>query len=281
MILYAKDTETGLTGKAVRLVQPMIVSVGIDSYPPGLIIRVDDEPVTAYQTIVSWEEHELELLAEEQPPYTFVAWSDGSISPSRTIRLNYSEPAITAVFCAENEGTCTDDLECCTEICFRGVCASERTPTTSPAPTAPTLAPSSPIPPEYSGSTPEDSPSPSDVAGSSSGNSLNENEGDKNGRDINATTTTFFVVIGIAAIVAGAVCFARRAMLRSRPQSNEKPEADPKEGTEEQAQNCADEESPRLSSNHLNGDPSAKASNESETVGGTVVTQDTAQTSSD
>lgn len=275
MILYAKDTETGLTGKAVRLVQPMIVSVGIDSYPPGLIIRVDDEPVTAYQTIVSWEEHELELLAEEQPPFTFVAWSDGSISPSRTIRLNYSEPAITAVFCAENEGTCTDDLECCSETCFRGVCASERTTTISPAPTAPSLAPSlapsSPITPENTLSTSEDSPSPS----------LNEKEGDKNGRDINATTTTFFVVIGIAAIVAGAVCFARRAMLRSQPQSNENPEADPKEGAKEQAQYSADEESPRLASNHLVDDPSAKASNESKTVGGTVVTQGTAQTSND
>ncbi|KAG7354350.1 microbial collagenase precursor [Nitzschia inconspicua] len=48
VILYAKDTESGLAGKTSRLVQPMLVSVGIDSFPPGLMVRVDDKPVTAY-----------------------------------------------------------------------------------------------------------------------------------------------------------------------------------------------------------------------------------------
>lgn len=239
VILYAKDEETGLTGKAVRLVQPSLVTVGIDSFPPGLIVRVDDEPVTAYQTIVSWKEQDLELIAEDQPPYIFVSWSDGSTDPNHSIRLNYSEPAVTAVFCSE--GPCTEDLECCSGICFQDTCVDEESPETEP---------------------------------SSSGSSPSQGNGSDATKDPNANATTtmtvFFVVIGVVVVVGAAACFTRTVCLKSKQQPFSTP-------LEVHPGKCDDEEAPLAGNPSSNADASINPlSEESKPDGSTVVTQDSA-----
>jgi hypothetical protein len=253
VILYAKDAETGLTGIATTLVQPMLVSVGIDSFPPGLTVRVDDEPVTAYQTIVSWQEHNLEVTAEDQPPYTFVSWSDGSTESSISIRLNYSEPAITAIFCAEDEGTCNEDSECCSGICFQSICVEERSPTTVPL----THLTSSSEPPK------------SADASSDSGNA----------RDPDAIAITFFVVVGIAVFALGGIWFAWRVLLKSRTTQN--PHPAPKDVLEEQAPKQCDEEAAVTQDNIVTNDDDASdvLSNGAKSKGATVITQDTTSTS--
>jgi hypothetical protein len=140
--LYAKDENTGLTGKATRLVQPAMVEVGIDSYPFGLEVQVDDEPVTAYQTIISWKNHDLQLAAADQPPFMFLAWSDGSTKQQHSMLLNSSFPEITAIFCAKNNGPCTENFACCSKLCFEEVCVTELPPTGTPS-AQPTFQPSS------------------------------------------------------------------------------------------------------------------------------------------
>ncbi|KAG7351256.1 PKD domain containing protein [Nitzschia inconspicua] len=242
VILYAKDTESGLTGKTSRLVQPILVSVGIDSFPPVLIVRVDDEPVTAYQTIVSWQEHELELVAEDQPPYMFVAWSDGWINPIHSIPLNASELSITAVFCSENEGTCADNLEWCTGICSEKICIAENVVATSP--------------PDQNGS-------------------FDEN------RYPNAVAMTFFVVIGIGVIAIGAIFLRRRILLNSQQTLKVQTESTSAEGPHEQPLKSKDEESPGGFFHNSDDVSDILSNDDSKPAYGTVVTHDTTPSTND
>jgi glucose/arabinose dehydrogenase len=117
IILYATD-DYGLTTKVSRTVQPELVSVGINTSPSGLKIRVDD--VSTSGKIVSWKNHNLHLIAENDPYFQFMSWSDGVIEKNRSIALQRSDPVFQANYCAANNAPCySDGILCCSGFCHR------------------------------------------------------------------------------------------------------------------------------------------------------------------
>ena len=121
--MFAVD-ENGLTGEATRQVQPMMVSVDIDSSPPGRTIVVDGEPITAFEEVLSWQNHEMKIEVEDEPPYLFQKWSDGETSRERSEILNTTS-VFTAIFCVGEGGSCNGDgnVVCCEGSCHEvGIC---------------------------------------------------------------------------------------------------------------------------------------------------------------
>jgi hypothetical protein len=117
VILRATD-EDGLTGETSVLLQPSLVEVNVATYPIGLDLLVDEESVLALDEVWSWNEHDLKLRAENQPPYIFTSWSDGITLAERTVRLNMTDPFFVANFCVEDGGPCDTDKEsCCNNVC--------------------------------------------------------------------------------------------------------------------------------------------------------------------
>jgi hypothetical protein len=201
--------------------------------------------VTAYQTIVSWKEHDLALSAENQGPFTFLSWSDGSTDPNHSIRLKNSELAITAVFCAEVEGPCSHNLECCSRACFDDLCVRELPPTSLPLTTSPTSTPSS-----KSSQTNED-------------------------LEVLATTiVVLIVVVAVAVVVFAVACVARTIYLKWKKNSIDSPKDVP--CNEHHLR--VDEEAPLAGKPVLTEDALSTSSNGSKPKDGTVVTQDTALT---
>lgn len=166
-IMLTVADEYGLTATVSRLVLPKKFSVGIDSNPKGLDVYVDGEPVTSFQSIVSWQNHELHLVAEDQPPFVFTSWSDGVTERERSVKLNNtSDTMLVANFCtASDGGFCSEGSQCCSEICVEGSCVVSAPPTASPSAT-PAPAVDSVSPPTTSPSVPvavETPPTPSDT----------------------------------------------------------------------------------------------------------------------
>ena len=121
--MFAVD-ENGLTGEATRLVQPMMVSVDVDSSPPGRTIVVDGEPITAFEEVLSWQNHEMTIEVEDEPPYLFQKWSDGETSRERSEILNTTN-VFSAIFCVGEGGSCDgdDSVVCCEGPCNEvGIC---------------------------------------------------------------------------------------------------------------------------------------------------------------
>jgi PKD repeat protein len=148
IILTAID-NMGLTTEVRRIVQPAKVLVGIESNPQGLVIMVDLNPVETTAEIVSWKEHNLLVEAEDQEPYVFTSWSDGSTERQRKVKLSEDEPVIRANFCLEDFGQCLTDEECCSGLCVENVCLAEMAsaaPTSSAVTTSPPVAPPSASP---------------------------------------------------------------------------------------------------------------------------------------
>ncbi len=140
IILTVADDQ-GLTTTVTRLVQPKKVTVGIDSNPKGLEVRVDDEPLTAFQSILSWQDHDLLLTVEDQPPFVFTSWEDGDTNRERSVKLNFSNPMFLANFCAENGGNCSEGPVCCSGFCVESTCAAAATSTESPTTATSTESP--------------------------------------------------------------------------------------------------------------------------------------------
>lgn len=126
IILYAID-ENGLTGEVNRLVQPMMVPVGVDSSPPGMTVIVESEPVTAFDQVWSWKNHEITMEAQDEPPLLFQQWSDGEINRERTVLLNMTSPLFIAFFCVDDGGSCENEgFVCCEGPCNKlGYCGEE------------------------------------------------------------------------------------------------------------------------------------------------------------
>lgn len=123
IILYAID-ENGLTGEVNRLVQPMMVPVGIDSSPSAMKVVVDSETITAFEQVWSWKDQEITLEVEDQPPFIFQRWSDGDTSLSKNVVLNMTSPIFVAHFCVSDGGSCLEEEhECCQGVCNpNGIC---------------------------------------------------------------------------------------------------------------------------------------------------------------
>jgi hypothetical protein len=115
IILRVTDKD-GLTAESSVLVQPSLVKVEVDTYPTGLKILVDEEPLPTLQEVWSWTEHDLHLKVENQPPYVFTSWSDGVISAERTVTLNTTNLSFVANFCVQDGGSC-ELQRCCNATC--------------------------------------------------------------------------------------------------------------------------------------------------------------------
>ena len=147
MIILVATDKSGLSTQVERIVKPSLVRVGIDSDPRGLSVIVDNFPVTAFRTAVSWKEHDLRLEAEDQNSYRFKSWSDGSTDRQRTMKLSRDYQTIQANFCKEDQLRCSTSEECCSENCVKEMCQPITkipvlSPTTRPT-TRPTTKPTS------------------------------------------------------------------------------------------------------------------------------------------
>jgi PKD repeat protein len=123
IIMYATD-DKGLTATTSRDVFPALVYVDIDSNPRGLKVYVDAYPVVTPQQITSWANHNLHLHVDDQPPHSFLSWSDGGGRSHSTLLLDNSQPAVHASFCLDNNSPCSSSAECCSERCVLGLCRS-------------------------------------------------------------------------------------------------------------------------------------------------------------
>jgi hypothetical protein len=90
-----------------RDIHPKKQSLEFQTEPPGLQIVLDNYYLTAPETIASWENHILRVMAPDQPPYFFQKWMDSGMGQNRTIVVSaledHSTPKYTAVFAHADE----------------------------------------------------------------------------------------------------------------------------------------------------------------------------------
>jgi len=119
--------ENGLVGETNRLVQPSLVVVDVKSNIPGTSILIEDEPITIPKKVWGWQEQDIHLVIENNPPYVFRSWSDGLEDPVRVVTLNYSDPVLEAIFCVDDGGNCLvggEEQACCIGACNSdGICS--------------------------------------------------------------------------------------------------------------------------------------------------------------
>jgi PKD repeat protein len=123
IILSATDSY-GLHTEVDLLVQPMKKNVTIATTPPGIEMVVENNAVITPREIVSWQGHQLNVLAKDVPPFEFRAWSDGDANRERKIEINMDNQQILAVFCAQDNWLCTSSEECCGGLCVDNYCQS-------------------------------------------------------------------------------------------------------------------------------------------------------------
>mmetsp|Transcript_4218 Transcript_4218/g.10012 ORF Transcript_4218/g.10012 Transcript_4218/m.10012 type:complete len:904 (-) Transcript_4218:128-2839(-) len=123
IILKATD-DNGLTTTVNRLVQPLKINVGIESDPPDIEVTVDAYPLRTSEQIVSWKNHKLNVLANDQPPFLFQSWWDGNTERERKITLEEDGQSVLAIYCIQPNGSCSSDEECCSGSCENKICAS-------------------------------------------------------------------------------------------------------------------------------------------------------------
>jgi glucose/arabinose dehydrogenase len=97
--LTATDSQ-GLSSTVVRNFQPHKVSLSFATVPDGLTVTVNGTPVTAPQTLTSWENWALNVDAPAQAgpggaTYVFSSWSDGGGSAHTLVT-----PAVNATYTA-------------------------------------------------------------------------------------------------------------------------------------------------------------------------------------
>jgi hypothetical protein len=142
VIMYATD-DNGLTTEVFVDVQPNIVQVSINSIPKGLAVMVDEYSVTTPETITSWENFNLPLVVENQPPFKFSHWVNSSsgttVATERTMEINVNTNemknvntattlSLTAVFCIDAQFCSAEaEVRCCTGSCVDGYCVSDST----------------------------------------------------------------------------------------------------------------------------------------------------------
>jgi glucose/arabinose dehydrogenase/PKD repeat protein len=76
VLMYAIDDATGLETVVSRKIQPRKLFVEFDTEPSGLQLLIGDFPVTTPTTIVSWENQNLRVEAQDQGSFVFQRWSD-------------------------------------------------------------------------------------------------------------------------------------------------------------------------------------------------------------
>jgi hypothetical protein len=124
VIMTAIDSN-GVTTEVFRDVHPRNVTVDIQTEPAGLEILVDEYMVLAPQEIVSWVNHQVLLRVQDQPPFLFQEWGDGSTSKTMnmTLRSNDEKAVVVARFCLARNSFCGKSWICCSGECNEsGMC---------------------------------------------------------------------------------------------------------------------------------------------------------------
>jgi len=121
IILKATD-KNGLTTEIDRIIQPSKINVGIESNLPGVEVTVDAYPVRTSEQIVSWKNHKLHVLANDKSPFIFRSWWDGNTQRERKITITEDGQSVLALFCAQENWSCSSDDECCGGLCTRNRC---------------------------------------------------------------------------------------------------------------------------------------------------------------
>jgi len=124
IILTATDGD-GLTTQTERIVHPWKINVNIESDPPGIEVTVDEHPLTTSGEIVSWQGHNLNVFARDQPPYIFQKWWDGNTEQERKIALEEDGQVVKAIYCAQDFWICMKDEDCCSGHCKMMACTSK------------------------------------------------------------------------------------------------------------------------------------------------------------
>jgi len=126
IILKATDVN-GLTTEVDRLVQPLKLTVVIESNLPGIELTVDAYPLTTSEQIVSWKSHKLNVLAQDQMPFLFRSWWDGNTERERKITLQNDRQSVLVIYCTQPYWFCSSDEECCSGSCKAMYCVSDIT----------------------------------------------------------------------------------------------------------------------------------------------------------
>ncbi|KAL3920128.1 MAG: hypothetical protein SGILL_003416, partial [Bacillariaceae sp.] len=124
IILTAIDFN-GLSTEVDLVVQPQKVNVTIDSYPPGMEISVENIPVKTSSEIVSWEGHDLNVLARDQAPFKFQSWWDGNTDYERKVKISDDNRKVLALYCAQDNWFCVSSEGCCGGLCVAGSCQTD------------------------------------------------------------------------------------------------------------------------------------------------------------
>jgi glucose/arabinose dehydrogenase len=101
VILTATDSG-GLATVLARDVQPRQVDLTLASDPPGLALALNGAPITAPQTVTSWEGYAIAVSAANQSDgmggsYVFLDWSDGG-EAAHSLMTPATDATITARF---------------------------------------------------------------------------------------------------------------------------------------------------------------------------------------
>jgi glucose/arabinose dehydrogenase len=101
VFLTATDSH-GLTSVITRELRPHLVDMTFATDPPGLTIAVNANPIVGPRTLMSWENFELSVAANDQQDalgqsWLFEGWSDGG-APAHTITTPAAAASYTATF---------------------------------------------------------------------------------------------------------------------------------------------------------------------------------------
>ncbi|KAL3942729.1 MAG: hypothetical protein SGBAC_003136 [Bacillariaceae sp.] len=96
--VYLKVADsTGLSATVSRDIQPNKVTMDFTSEPSGMTLILDGFEVTTPYTGVSWDKHEMKLVAPDQGLMVFQSWSDGA-SQSHNVPVTAGGASFHAVF---------------------------------------------------------------------------------------------------------------------------------------------------------------------------------------
>jgi hypothetical protein len=76
-ILLTATSSNGLKTTVSRNILPKTIYVVFDTVPTGLELSIDEEVLTMPYRVLSWEKHNLRVIARNQTDYVFDRWSDG------------------------------------------------------------------------------------------------------------------------------------------------------------------------------------------------------------
>ena len=99
-ILLTATDDDGVSTTVSRSILPKLVWLDFDTEPSGLDIALDETFVTTPKRVLSWENHELRVMAPDQGNYQFGAWSHGGCQ-QYTIQVPTNKNCIlkyTAIF---------------------------------------------------------------------------------------------------------------------------------------------------------------------------------------